>query len=129
VLWQLPLHNLSLSRLVLVVLQAVLAITLFFQLLHRQLVVILVRMKVLNQTGKLVVRVVVEVLDSLQQLQPQRVVQAQSIRGLLVAQDLQIMWRFFQVEVAVAQAVLVWLEQATQRMEELVLRQASLEVR
>jgi hypothetical protein len=87
----LPLHNLSLSRLVLVVLQAVLAITLFFQLLHRQLVVILVRMKVLNQTGKLVVRVVVEVLDSLQQLQPQRVVQAQSIRGLLVAQDLQIM--------------------------------------
>jgi hypothetical protein len=33
------------------------------------------------------------------------------------------------VEVAVAQAVLVWLEQATQRMEELVLRQASLEVR
>jgi hypothetical protein len=33
------------------------------------------------------------------------------------------------VEVAVAQAVLVCLEQTTQRMEELVLRQASLEVR
>jgi hypothetical protein len=86
----LPLHNLSLSRLVLVVLQVVLAITLFFQLSHRQLVVILVRMKVLNRMVRQVALAVAVVLDSLQQPQPQRVVQEQRIRGLLVEMGLQI---------------------------------------
>jgi prephenate dehydratase len=83
------LHKHSLSLLVLVVQQAALATTRFFQLSHQQQVETQARMKVSNQTARQVAQAVVEVLDILRQLRPQPAGQVQQIRVMPEERDLQ----------------------------------------